>query len=81
MKDQIIKLNDGLEFCVLDEMSYENKKYIIAFQVNSEKEEIMNTFIISEVKTDLNGKITIDDIDDKKLFDKVSTEFLKRMQK
>ena len=41
----------------------------------------MNTFIISEVKTDLNGNITIDDIDDKKLFDKVSTEFLKRMQK
>lgn len=81
MKDQIIKLNDGLEFCVLDEMIYESKKYIIAFQVDSEKEEIMNTFIISEVKTDLDGNTSLDDIEDKKTFDRVSSEFLKRMQK
>lgn len=79
MIDKIIKLSNGYEFCVLDELDLDDKKYIIAFQI--ENDEVLKNFIVSEVKTNLDGKITVFDIEDNKTFEKVSDMFLKRMAK
>ncbi len=79
MIDKIIKLSNGYEFCVLDELDLDDKKYIIAFQI--ENDEVLKNFIVSEVKTNLDGKITVLDIEDNKTFEKVSDMFLKRMAK
>lgn len=79
MIDKIIKLSNGYEFCVLDELDLDDKKYIIAFQI--ENDEVLKNFIVSEVKTNLDGKITVLDIEDNKTFEKVSDMFLKRIAK
>lgn len=63
MIDKIIKLDNNLEYYVLDEMAYEEKNYLIGLQVDNEKEGITNNYIIVESRKDLNGNVTLVDID------------------
>ena len=46
MIDKVITLDNGLEYYVLDEMSYEGKNYLMGLQVDNEKEGITNNYII-----------------------------------
>ena len=63
MIDKVITLDNGLEYYVLDEMSYEGKNYLMGLQVDNEKEGITNNYIIVESKKDINGNVTLVDID------------------
>lgn len=81
MIDKVIKLDNNLEYYVLDEMAYEEKNYLIGLQVDNEKEGITNNYIIVESRKDLNGSTTLVDIDNPKLLEKVGNLFIERLNK
>ena len=81
MIDKVIKLDNNLEYYVLDEMTYEEKNYLIGLQVDNEKEGITNNYIIVESRKDLNGSTTLLDIDNPKLLEKVGNLFIERLNK
>lgn len=80
MIGKVLKLHNGLDYCVLEELVNENKKYIMAFQVDNEKDISTNNFIICEVKSDLNQSYTLYDIDDEYEFEKVAQLFIKKLE-
>lgn len=75
MIDKVITLDNGLEYYVLDEMSYEGKNYLMGLQVDNEKEGITNNYIIVEGKKDINGNITLVDIDNVQVLETVGNLF------
>lgn len=79
MIDKVIKLDNNLEYYVLDEMAYEEKNYLIGLQVDNEKEGITNNYIIVESRKDLNGNVTLVDIDNPELLEKVGNLFIERL--
>lgn len=79
MIDKVIKLDNNLEYYVLDEMTYEEKNYLIGLQVDNEKEGITNNYIIVESRKDLNGSTTLLDIDNPELLEKVGNLFIERL--
>ncbi len=81
MIDKVIKLDNNLEYYVLDEMAYEEKNYLIGLQVDNEKEGITNNYIIVESRKDLNGNVTLVDIDNPELLEKVGNLFIERLNK
>ena len=81
MIDKVIKLDNNLEYYVLDEMAYEEKNYLIGLQVDNEKEGITNNYIIVESRKDLNGSTTLVDIDNPELLEKVGNLFIERLSK
>jgi len=81
MIDKVIKLDNNLEYYVLDEMAYEEKNYLIGLQVDNEKEGITNNYIIVESRKDLNGSTTLLDIDNPELLEKVGNLFIERLNK
>lgn len=81
MIDKVIKLDNNLEYYVLDEMAYDEKNYLIGLQVDNEKEGITNNYIIVESRKDLNGSTTLVDIDNPELLEKVGNLFIQRLNK
>jgi len=81
MIDKVIKLDNNLEYYVLDEMTYEEKNYLIGLQVDNEREGITNNYIIVESRKDLNGSTTLLDIDNPELLEKVGNLFIERLNK
>lgn len=81
MIDKVIKLDNNLEYYVLDEMTYEEKNYLIGLQVDNEKEGITNNYIIVESRKDLNGNVTLVDIDNPELLEKVGNLFIEKLNK
>ncbi len=79
MIDKVITLENGLEYYVLDEMSYEGKNYLFGLQVDNEKEGITNNYIIVESKKDINGNITLIDIDNVQVLETVGNLFTERL--
>lgn len=81
MIDKVITLDNGLEYYVLDEMSYEGKDYLMGLQVDNEKEGITNNYIIVESKKDINGNVTLVDIDNVQVLETVGNLFAERLNK
>ena len=81
MIDKVIKLDYNLEYYVLDEMTYEEKNYLMGLQVDNEKEGITNNYIIVESRKDLNGSTTLVDIDNPELLEKVGNLIIERINK
>ena len=79
MIDKVITLDNGLEYYVLDEMSYEGKNYLMGLQVDNEKEGITNNYIIVESKKDINGTVTLVDIDNIQVLETIGNLFTERL--
>lgn len=81
MKDQIMRLKNGLEYMIIEELRYEGKDYLMAVQVDEATETITKNYIFVEVSTDINNKKTLKDIDDNNLFEKITSLFLEKIKK
>ena len=79
MIDKVITLDNGLEYYVLDEMSYEGKNYLMGLQVDNEKEGITNNYIIVESRKDINGNVTLVDIDNIQVLETIGNLFTERL--
>lgn len=81
MIDKVIKLDNNLEYYVLDEMTYEGKNYLMGLQVDNEQEGITNNYIFAETIRDINGNITLADIESPDLLEKIGNMFIERLDK
>ncbi len=81
MIDKVIKLDNNLEYYVLDEMTYEGKNYLMGLQVDNEKEGITNNYIFVETIKDINGNVTLIDIESPNLLEKIGNMFIERLDK
>lgn len=81
MIDKVIKLDNNLEYYVLDEMTYEGKNYLMGLQVDNEKEGITNNYIFVETIKDINGNVTLIDIESPDLLEKIGNIFIERLDK
>ena len=64
LNDKIIKVANGRDYYILEEVVYNGKKYIMATECDLEK-DILNEekYIVMELKLD-NSELIIDNIDD-----------------
>ena len=81
MIDKVIKLDNNLEYYVLDEMTYEGKNYLMGLQVDNEQEGITNNYIFVETIKDINGNVTLADIESPDLLEKIGNMFIERLDK
>ena len=81
MIDKVIKLDNNLEYYVLDEMTYEGKNYLMGLQVDNEKEGITNNYIFVETIKDINGNVTLIDIESPDLLEKIGNMFIEILDK
>ena len=80
MKDKLVRLEDGLEYYILEDITVDKKKYCIAIQVNEEHEDVMDKFIICEAKL-INGNVFLDDINNIDDKERISNLLLYKMEK
>lgn len=60
IKDKIIKTNE-INYYILEEIEYDNKKYVMAAECNLEKDTFNDEkYIIMEIKIENNELITAD---------------------
>lgn len=81
IKDKMIELTNGINYYILEEISYNNKKYVLAAECDLDKDEVNeDKYIVMEIKVE-GTDLTTADIEDnelaqtitKMLIDKVRT--------
>lgn len=81
MKDKVLTLQTGEEYYVLEELDYQNNKYVIGSICNLETEKMNeNEYIIFQV-TIKDDRLALDDILDDNLANTVSKKIMEKMIK
>lgn len=80
MKDNIIELENGLEFYVLDEIINNEVKYLFCVQTAEETNNILENYIICKVANDLNGNEYIKKVSNNDIYERISNIFLERLK-
>ena len=64
MKGTILKLRNGKDYYVFEELTHNNKKYALATECNLEKDEVNEEeLVVMEVKL-INDELVVDEIYD-----------------
>lgn len=81
IKDKIIELNNGINYYVLEEISYNNKKYILAAECELEKDELKeDNYIVAEIKVEGTDLVTTD-IEDEELSQIITKMLIEKVRK
>lgn len=81
MKNLILKLKNGKDYYIIEEILHNNKKYALATEYNSEKNIINEEeLVIMEVKV-IDKDLIVDEIHDDKIAEEVSIAFTEKLQK
>lgn len=80
MMDKVIRLKDGLEYYVIDQIIEEDKIYLFAIQVDSKSEEVTDKCIVCEVKFK-NHDLVVDNISDLNEQERINDIFISRIKK
>lgn len=75
MKEKLINLENGQSVCVLDELNYNEKKYILTVECNTVTNEILNRYKIYELALTDNS-LTLNTINNKDVLSSVTKMFL-----
>ena len=75
MKDKLVNLENGQSVCVLDELNYNEKKYILTVECNTITNEILNRYKIYELALTGNS-LTLNTINNKDVLSSVTKIFL-----
>ena len=78
MKDKVIGLKNDVKAYVLDELDYNNRKFIFVIELDKEDNPIDDSYKQLELKI-INDELIIDDIDDFEIASVVNNLFLSRM--
>ena len=80
MKDMILKLKNGKDYYVLEELSHNNKKYALATECNLEKDEINEEeLVVMEVKV-IDDDLIVNEISDDNVAEEVVMLFRDKFQ-
>ena len=67
IKDKIIEMENGKEYYILEEVSYNGKKYLLSAECNLDKDEINEEdYLVMELEIE-NNNLKINTIEDDKL--------------
>lgn len=81
IKDKIIELTNGLNYYILDEISYNNRKFILAAECDLEKDELKEeNYIVSEIKVEGTDLVTAD-IEDEELSQTITKMLIEKVRK
>lgn len=80
MKNKLLKLATGEDYYVLEELTYDNNKYVIGTIVNRKEETLNENELIIFKVVIKNEKLALDDILDNKLATIISNKFLEKMR-
>lgn len=75
MKDKLLNLENGKAVCVIDELNYKEKKYILTVECDTVNEELLNKYRIYEVLSD-NSSVSLNSIIDRNILESVTHIFL-----
>lgn len=78
MIDKVIKLQDGLEYYVLDVILENRKIYLFLIQVDNANNITYDKCVIAEAEFD-ESKIKLSNIKDSEVQEKINNMFIKRM--
>ncbi len=77
MKNTVIQLKTGVSYYILEELVYNQKKYVMTVECNLDNDEMEEeNLVMMEVKVE-NDNVIVDEIQD----DNVALEVLKLFQK
>ena len=79
MKDKLIKLENNSSLCILDELKYNNRKYVLTTNCDEKNEEVLDRYKIYEISLD-NDSLTLNTIYDKDTLSYVTNLFLKNIK-
>ena len=81
IKNRIIQMENGLNYYVLEEVEYNNKKYVISVECDLDKDDIEeDDYLIMEVALSGND-IVIKNVNSEKVAKIVSSILLEKIQK
>ena len=81
IKDKIIELTNGVNYYILDEISYNNRKFILAAECDLENDTVNeDKYIVMELKINKNDLyiVNIEDDDLAKIVTKLLIEKVKK---
>ena len=79
MKNKVLRLKNGLQYCVLDEIVENKKTYIFAVQVDNDTDATSNNYIVCYYNNSLNIEdLALNDIEDKSEYERIVGAFLSR---
>lgn len=65
IRDKLIELTNGINYYILEEITYNNKKYVLAAECDIEKETVNEeNYLVMEIKLENNDLVTADIEDD-----------------
>lgn len=65
IRDKLIQLTNGINYYILEEITYNNKKYVLAAECDPEKETVNeDKYLVMEIKLENNDLVTADIEDD-----------------
>ena len=68
MEDKLVVLDNGKQYCILNETSFKDKKYCCAVEYFEEKEELGEDYIVFEENV-INDSLVLNMVEDEELED------------
>lgn len=81
MKDKIIKINSGVEYYIIEELNYEEQKYILATECNLKEDEIDEEKLVLFKINIKDNDLIAENIEDQVLAEKVTEKIIEKMRK
>lgn len=81
MKDKIIKINSGVEYYIIEELNYEEQKYILATECNLKKDEIDEEKLVLFKINIKDNDLIVENIEDQVLAEKVTEKIIEKIRK
>lgn len=78
MKDNVITLENGKQYYVLDELDHNNRKFILSIEVDNKNDKVKDSYTILEV-TNQAGKLVMGNITDLKLKEEIENIFFTQL--
>ena len=80
MKDKVVKLHNGKDYYIIEELEYFGHLYAIAAECNLEEDTIKeNELVLMEIQMDSQGMIA-KEVKEETLANEIIKEFQKKMQ-
>ena len=79
MKDKLVSLENGQSVCILDELNYNEKKYVLTVECDTERNEILNRYKIYELSLN-EDSLTLDAVNNKDILSYVTKRFLENIK-
>ena len=76
VEDKIVRLEDGREYCVLNEITYNGKRYCCALEYFSDKEDVGEDYFVCEQNVD-GESLVLNLVEDSELESAILNEIAK----